>query len=48
MTTFKTVKDKRTRRHLRIRKNISGTADCPRMCVSVTASNIYVQFIDDV
>eukprot|EP00831_Metopus_contortus_P064777 TRINITY_DN57946_c0_g1_i1.p1 TRINITY_DN57946_c0_g1~~TRINITY_DN57946_c0_g1_i1.p1 ORF type:complete len:128 (-),score=23.14 TRINITY_DN57946_c0_g1_i1:61-408(-) len=33
---------------MRIRKDISGTAECPRMCVSVTANNIYVQFIDDV
>jgi large subunit ribosomal protein L18 len=44
---YKTTKGKRTRRHLRVRKKISGTASCPRMCVSITANNIYVQFIDD-
>jgi large subunit ribosomal protein L18 len=48
MTTFKTVQEKRRRRQLRIRKTINGTAARPRMCVSVTANNIYVQFIDDV
>ena len=38
----------RARRHARIRKRISGTAECPRFCVSITDSNIYCQFIDDV
>ena len=38
----------RVRRHLRIRKKIEGTADRPRFCVSITANNIYCQFIDDV
>ena len=38
---------KKTLRHLRIRKKISGTAARPRMCVSFTANNMYVQFIDD-
>ena len=45
------VMDKKTlraRRHARIRKRISGTAECPRFCVSITDSNIYCQFIDDV
>ncbi len=40
-------KEQRMRRHLRIRKKISGTAQCPRFCVSITANNIYCQFIDD-
>ncbi|MCF6174969.1 MAG: 50S ribosomal protein L18 [Victivallaceae bacterium] len=44
---YKTTKGKRVRRHLRVRRKISGTASCPRMCVSITANNIYVQFIDD-
>lgn len=35
------------RRHLRLRKNISGTAACPRLCVSVTNQHMYVQFVDD-
>lgn len=38
---------KKTLRHLRLRKKISGVADRPRMCVSFTANNMYVQFIDD-
>ena len=41
-------KEKRARRHARIRLKISGTAACPRFCVSITANNIYCQFIDDV
>ena len=41
-------KAQRKGRHARIRKKISGTAECPRFCVSVTANNIYCQFIDDV
>ena len=41
-------KSQRARRHARIRKKISGTPDCPRFCVSITDSNIYCQFIDDV
>ncbi len=40
-------KQKRVRRHLRLRKKIAGTAACPRFCVSITANNIYCQFIDD-
>ena len=41
-------KSLRARRHARIRKKISGTPDRPRFCVSITDSNIYCQFIDDV
>jgi len=41
-------KAQRQGRHARIRKKISGTAACPRFCVSITANNIYCQFIDDV
>ena len=37
----------RTRRHIRVRRKISGTADCPRLCVYRSNSNIYVQIIDD-
>jgi len=40
-------KFKKTLRHLRLRKKISGTAARPRMCVTFTANNMYVQFIDD-
>lgn len=38
----------RKRRHLRVRKKIMGTAECPRLNVFRSAKNIYVQVIDDV
>ena len=41
-------KSQRARRHVRIRKKVSGTPERPRFCVSITDSNIYCQFIDDV
>lgn len=40
-------KFKKMLRHFRIRKKISGTAQRPRMGVTFTANNMYVQFIDD-
>lgn len=40
-------KELRQRRHLRIRKKIAGTADCPRLSVCFTAKHIYAQVIDD-
>ena len=36
------------RRHLRVRRKISGTPECPRLCVFRSNSNIYAQIIDDV
>ena len=44
---YKTSKEKRVRRHLRLRNKIQGTAARPRLSVSITANNMYVQFIDD-
>lgn len=41
-------KFERTRRHIRVRRKISGTAERPRLCVYRSNSNIYVQVIDDV
>ena len=41
-------KMERQRRHLRVRRKISGTAERPRLCVFRSNSNIYVQVIDDV
>ena len=41
-------KMERTRRHIRGRRKISGTAERPRLCVYRSNSNIYVQIIDDV
>ncbi|KXG44916.1 50S ribosomal protein L18 [Tepidibacillus decaturensis] len=38
----------RKRRHLRIRKNIVGTAERPRLNVFRSSKNIYAQLIDDV
>ncbi len=38
----------RKRRHIRVRTKISGTAECPRLCVYRSNSNIYAQIIDDV
>ena len=35
------------RRHARVRRKISGTAECPRLCVFRSNSNLYVQVIDD-
>ena len=38
----------RIRRHKRVRRKISGTAECPRLCVFRSNNNLYVQVIDDV
>ena len=37
----------RIKRHLRVRKNISGTAERPRLNVFRSSNNIYAQIIDD-
>ena len=41
-------KFERTRRHIRVRTKISGTAEKPRLCIYKSNSNIYAQVIDDV
>ena len=38
----------RQRRHARVRKNVSGTAETPRLNVYRSLNHIYVQVIDDV
>ena len=38
----------RQRRHLRVRRKINGTAECPRLCVYRSNTNVYAQIIDDV
>ena len=38
----------RQKRHVRVRGKISGTAECPRLNVYRSLSNIYCQLIDDV
>ena len=40
-------KEKRQRRHRKIRMKIHGTAKCPRLCVSRTNQHIYAQIIND-
>jgi large subunit ribosomal protein L18 len=39
---------KRLKRHARVRGKISGTAECPRLCVYRSNANIQAQIIDDV
>jgi large subunit ribosomal protein L18 len=38
----------RLRKHIRVRKSISGTPECPRLNVFRSLTNIYAQIIDDV
>ena len=38
----------RKKRHARVRLRISGTAECPRLCVYRSLNHIYAQIIDDV
>ncbi len=40
-------KAERTRRHIRVRTKISGTAERPRLCVFRSNKNIFAQVIDD-
>ena len=40
--------ENRVRRHLRVRKKVSGTSERPRLSVYRSEKNIYAQIIDDV
>ena len=40
--------DNRVARHERVRKNVFGTPETPRLCVYRSTKNIYAQVIDDV
>jgi large subunit ribosomal protein L18 len=40
--------EERLRRHTRVRKKVSGTAEAPRFNVYRSLNHIYVQIIDDV
>ncbi|MBE7082348.1 MAG: 50S ribosomal protein L18 [Clostridiales bacterium] len=37
----------RLRRHARVRAKVSGTSECPRLCVYRSNTSIYAQVIDD-
>ena len=37
----------RLRRHARVRRKVSGTAECPRLNVFRSSKHIYAQIIDD-
>ena len=41
-------KFQRDRRHKRVRRKISGTSECPRLCMYRSNTGIYAQIIDDV
>ena len=41
-------REQRQKRHLRVRKKVSGTAERPRFAVYRSEKNIYAQIIDDV
>ena len=44
----KSRNDNRLKRHERVRKNVFGTPEMPRLCVFRSSKNIYAQLIDDV
>ena len=42
------TKAQRLKRHVRVRAKVSGTPECPRLCVFRSEMHIYAQIIDDV
>ncbi len=44
---IKTQADRRARRHLRVRKRVSGSAARPRLVVFRSSKHIYAQLVDD-
>lgn len=48
MVSRQDVNKARKKRHTRVRAKVSGTAECPRLNVYRSLSNIYAQLIDDV
>ena len=48
MTTKPSKNVSRLRRHARVRKKVSGTAETPRLCLYRSNKNIEAQIIDDV
>ena len=47
MIKKKSSNAQRMKRHQRVRKNISGTAERPRLSVYRSLNHIYAQIIDD-
>ena len=47
MVSRKDSNIQRKKRHTRVRAKISGTAECPRLCVYRSNANIQAQIIDD-
>ena len=47
MSTTPTSKEKRVRKHKKIRTKIFGTALCPRLCVFKSNTQLYTQLIND-
>jgi large subunit ribosomal protein L18 len=48
MSDTKTKREARVRRHTRVRRKVSGTAERPRLAVYRSNRHIYAQLIDDV
>ena len=44
----KKIGRQRNRRRFRVRKSLSGTAECPRLTIKRTHKHLYCQLIDDV
>jgi len=40
-------KDRVRRRHLRVRRKVSGTAERPRLCIHKSLRHLYAQLVDD-
>lgn len=47
MIKKKYANQSRLRRHLRVRKKVTGITERPRLCVFRSANQIYVQIVDD-
>ncbi len=47
MAKLKTRRERRLRRHKRIRKKVFGTPERPRLCVYRSLKHFYAQIIDD-
>ena len=47
MLIKKQKNEARKRRHLRVRKNVAGTGEKPRLCVFRSLKHIYAQVIND-